>query len=141
MSVSASIQIQFLDKKQIDIVILLLNAGWTFNDNGHQTYLPIGDNDEWDWLWDNLNNEDLLAILKNKQELSEVIGIGMTWSDSSRGGELIFEKNNSLIFNISNNRLISESTVTDFDWYLKKIVCAFNLHGVVIESISCYEYK
>ena len=78
MSVSASIEIQFLDKKPIDIVILLLNAGWTFNDNGHQTYLPIGDNDEWDWVWDNLNNEDLLAILKNKQELSEVIVIGMT---------------------------------------------------------------
>ena len=46
MSVSASIEIQFLDKKPIDIVILLLNAGWTFNDNGHQTYLPIGDNNK-----------------------------------------------------------------------------------------------
>lgn len=37
--------------------------------------------------------------------------------------------------------LISELIVTNFDWYLKNIVCVFNLYGVVIESISCCEYS
>nr|WP_174506364.1 hypothetical protein [Acinetobacter sp. Marseille-Q1620] len=141
MSVSASIEIQFTHINSIDIVLLLLNSGWTFEDNGHQSYIPIGDNDEWDWRWEHLKNNELLDILKIKQNLREVIGVGITWKDSERGGELILNNDNSLILNLTNNRLVSKSTVTDFDWYLEKIVNVFNSNAIFIESIKCYEYK
>lgn len=79
--------------------------------------------------------------MKAKQELNEVIGVGITWLDSGSGGELILENNELLILNITNNRIVTDSSITDFDWYLKKIINIFNINGVVIKDISCFEYK
>ncbi len=141
MSVSASIEIEFVGIDIIKTIQSLLNNGWTFDDNGHKSYLPIGDNDEWDWSWDLLTNEQLLNILKKKLELGEVIGVGITWSDTERGGELIFENDKSLILNLSNNRLVGESSITDFDWYLRKIINVFDQDKIEVQSIKCYEYK
>lgn len=141
MSVSASIEIEFGGIDIIKTIRALLNNGWTFDDNGHQNYLPIGDNDRWDWCWESLTDEELLHILKKKQELGEIIGVGITWLDTARGGELIFEKNKLLIFNLSNNRLVGESSITDFDWYLRKIIGVFDQNEMEVKSIKCYEYK
>lgn len=141
MSVSASIEIELVGIDITKTIQALLNNGWTFNDNGHKSYLPIGDNDSWDWCWDSLTDEELLYILKKKEELGEIIGVGITWLDTARGGELIFENNKLLIFNLSNNRLVGESSITDFEWYLKRIVGVFDKNEMEVKSIKCYEYK
>lgn len=139
MSVNASIEIKFYEIKPIDIVVLLLKAGWVFNDNGLQSYIPVGDEDEWDWKWEELTDEQMLFILKTKQDLNEIIGVGITWSDSNVGGELLLTQN-SLIFSLSNNRLIGDSSVTDFNWYLDKIVNVLKLNKIKISSIKCEEF-
>ena len=55
MSVQASIDIEFANlsqnpKSPTDIIKMLLDGGWTLNDNGGISYLPVGDNDDFDWI-------------------------------------------------------------------------------------------
>lgn len=141
MSVSASIEINLSGTDSFNIMLNLLNAGWVFNDNGYQTYLPVGDNDDWDWRSEKLTNEQLLSIIEKKQQLNEVIGVGLTWGDTGRGGELILGIDNSLMFNISNNRLINDYFLTDFDWYLRKLIHALDTGNILIQSVKFEEYK
>ena len=65
MSISASIDLKFLGygSKQISIkkiIQLLLNFGWTLKDNGKVSYLPLGDDDNFNWLHEDINLEKFL---------------------------------------------------------------------------------
>ncbi len=142
MSTSASINVRFHNKfNPIELIHSLIEGGWTFNDYGHVSFLPVGDNGDYDWQWLSLQKQtEVWSILDQKIKNDEVIGIVLTTGKGLIGYELlIWEDRSSLCCNLSVNRksLGEGSRLTDFNWYLNKIEPCFKKLGIPISSINC----
>ncbi|MEN1987679.1 hypothetical protein [Paenibacillus hubeiensis] len=68
MSVSSSIEVSLSEQiSGMTIFRKLEEFGWSYNDHGNVTFLPIGDDDEYDWQSVNIPVEELLRILAIKR--------------------------------------------------------------------------
>ncbi|WP_339307092.1 hypothetical protein [Paenibacillus sp. FSL R5-0519] len=141
MSVSISIEIS-LSKKISRMTILrkLEDFGWSYNDQGKVTYLPIGDDDEFNWQRKSIPPEELLKILVIKDNQRELIGVAMTWKDTDVGGTFLIEENGTILMSPDINRKVldveSYNKITDVNWYVTKLIPVF---GQLFESISYNE--
>ncbi|GBG56948.1 hypothetical protein SPFL3102_02313 [Sporomusaceae bacterium FL31] len=145
MSVSASIDIKLTVRNgiisKVTLIQKLLDFGWTFNDSGKITYLPIGDEDKFDWQSENISVDMLLMILREKVQRDELLGIVMTWKGTGVGGNILLKKTDELTFCLTiNRRTISGSNVTDVNWYLVKLLPAFSQSDSTVESFSYEEH-
>lgn len=147
MSISSSIDIYLVNNNKtiISPIILIekfLNFGWTLNDCGKATYLPIGDDGNYDWQSESISKDSLMAILDEKEKLGEVIGISMTWENTNIGGSFLFLKNGEISISlIINRKSLGGMNNTDVSWYLTRIMPVFNQDdGILIESFSYEEY-
>ena len=142
MSVSSSIEIS-LSKPLSRLTILqkLEEFGWSYNDQGKVSYLPIGDEDDFDWQHKDIPVEELLKILAIKDSQSELIGVAMTWKDTNIGGTFLIKENNTILMSPDINRKVldveSYNKVTDINWYTTKLIPVF---GELFESISYDEH-
>ena len=144
MSTFASINIALKQPaSSIKIIQILLNYGWTFNDEGKVSYLPIGDDDNFDWQHEKIAVESLMKILEKKEQGKEALGVIMTWGETSIGGAFLFWQNGKILISLIINRktFLSESMfeITDVNWYLSKLLPAFNQDNFFIESFSYEE--
>ncbi|MFC9711764.1 hypothetical protein ACFTRD_26835 [Paenibacillus sp. NPDC056933] len=142
MSVSSTIEI-FLSKQISGITILskLEKYGWSYNDHGHATFLPVGDDDDYGWQHVSIPKEELLKILSTKEKQRELIGVAMTWKDTNRGGTFLIRENGTFLMSPDINRKVVEvesySNITDINWYMTKLIPVF---GPLFESISYQEH-
>lgn len=72
LSVSASINIKLamIDGKMIsstDIINRLLKCNWTLNGDGYISFLPLGDNDDYNWQNENISLEQFMNIILEKE--------------------------------------------------------------------------
>ncbi|WP_411735174.1 hypothetical protein [Paenibacillus sp. M2] len=141
MSVSISIEIS-LSKQISRMTILrkLVDFGWSYNDQGKVTYLPIGDDNEFNWQRKSIPLEELLKILVIKDNQRELIGVAMTWKDTDVGGTFLIEENGTILMSPDINRKVldveSYNKITDVNWYVTKLIPVF---GQLFESISYNE--
>lgn len=142
ISVSASIDICF--SKSISRMILLqqlIDFGWSYQDNGKVTYLPIGDEDDFDWQSECITIERLLEILSEKDTRGELIGVALTWENSNIGGNFLLRKNGAITVSLNINRrvinTVSSNTFTYINWYMSKLVPVINQF---LETISYEEH-
>lgn len=142
MSISSSIEIA-LSKPVARMIILqkLVEFGWSYNDHGKVTFLPIGDVDDFDWQHECIPLEELFKILAEKDNQKELIGVVMTWRDTNIGGTFLVRENGTIIMSPDINRRIlnveSYNKITDINWYMTKLVPVF---GPLLESISYEEH-
>ena len=145
MSISASIDIKIalpdrVTASKIIIIQKLLDFGWTFNDYGKVSYLPIGDEGNFNWHIDNISVEKLMMILKEKEKRNEIIGIVMTWKETDIGGNVLLIKNGGISLCLTiNRRVLVDSSITDINWYLVRILPAFCQDDLIVESFSYKE--
>ncbi|WP_091018219.1 hypothetical protein [Paenibacillus amylolyticus] len=141
MSVSISIEIS-LSKQISRMTILrkLVDFGWSYNDQGKVTYLPIGDDNEFNWQRKSIPLEELLKILVIKDNQRELIGVAMTWKETDVGGTFLIEENGTILMSPDINRKVldveSYNKITDVNWYVTKLIPVF---GQLFESISYNE--
>jgi len=143
MSVSSSIDIKLAPiVSPINIITKLLEYGWTPDDNGIVSYLPLGDVDSYEWKRENIKFPDLLEIIKEKMQGNETIGVVLTWKDTGIGGEFLFWNDGSVSINLSIRRKLidSISNITDVNWYLTKLITALNVQETKIVSITYEEH-
>ncbi|MEK4235512.1 hypothetical protein [Paenibacillus sp. FSL H7-0714] len=100
-----------------------VNEGWDYVDSkGIVTFLPIGDDDDFNWL-------------------CETIGIQLLRRDSKAGCDLLIFNTNEMVFSLSiyRNKIVVESDIdiTDFTWYLEKILPVFKNPSLQVEQIIC----
>lgn len=100
-----------------------VNEGWDYVDSkGIVTFLPIGDDDDFNWL-------------------CETIGIQLLRKDSKAGCDLLIFNTNKMVFSLSiyRNKIVVESDndITDFTWYLEKILPVFKNSSLQVEQIIC----
>lgn len=146
MSTSASINIR-LNCEYVSptkIINIFLDNGWTFNDNGFMSYLPIGDNDDFNWQSKNIDKDYLLKILAEKEQKKELIGVVITWKDTEIGGQLLIWDKGDISISLTLNRKLIDTEksdrITDVNWYLKRILPIFPMNNLEIESFSYEEH-
>lgn len=127
MSTSASIRICLSERSRAilsvpNLIQHFVNEGWDYVDSkGIVTFLPIGD-DDFNWL-------------------CETIGIQLLRRDYKAGCDLLIFNTNEMVFSLSiyRNKIVVESDIdiTDFTWYLEKILPVFKNSSLQVEQIIC----
>lgn len=144
VSISSSIDIKLVDKYNSDnfcwtIIHTLKNNGWKLFNDRKVLYLPLGDNDEYDWRREELTVDELKAIIEEKEKSNEVVGIELTWENTKIGGDLLIFDTNGFSFNITvNKKFINDDNLTkiiDISWYIEKLI-PYLLEHFIIEHIS-----
>lgn len=158
MSISASFGFRVVDVNSrivaspLKVIDLLSQNGWRLLNDGYVSYLPIGDNDNFNWTGNKISVDELMRILEQKEKNKELIGIRMIWQDTEIGGDfLLWDKdvaNNEKIFTpisfvLDGNRKlipnIEPFKITDVNWYLTKLLPAFNQGATVVEHFTYEE--
>ncbi|MGG4132073.1 hypothetical protein ABEW19_27845 [Paenibacillus illinoisensis] len=142
MSVSTSIEISLSNQiSGMSILRKLVEYGWSYNDHGQVTFLPIGDDGDFNWQHVSISIEELLNILETKEKKGELIGVGMTWKETNVGGTFLLQGNGTFLMSPDINRKVldveSYNKVTDINWYTTKLIPVF---GELFESISYDEH-
>ncbi|OOR89792.1 hypothetical protein B0181_06110 [Moraxella caviae] len=116
-----------------------MTNGWMVLDGEYKCYLPLGDVDNFDWQRSKIiNDKELIEICERKFYNKEIVGLVVTWKDTNIGGELLFFLDGRVSFLLTINRIENAATkLTDFQWYLEKIIPAFLNNDIYIESIEC----
>ena len=116
-----------------DILSLLVKHNWSFFMDGEAMFLPIGDDDMYDWQGTSTMSESALFDLAvQKSQLNERVGVSLYWKDSGVGGEVIIGRPNSLSFSLSANRRTIFDRIPDVNWYLERLLPCFCEDGVCI---------
>jgi hypothetical protein len=147
MSTSASIRICISERSRAilsvpNLIQHFVNEGWDYVDSkGNVTFLPVDDDDDFNWLCETIDRNNILNILKNKQAQKETIGIQLLRRDSKTGCNLLIFNTNEMVFSLSiyRNKFVVESDIdiTDFTWYLEKILPVFKNSSLQVEQIIC----
>lgn len=150
MSISASIDVKLFEKNISlqEIIESLVSAGWNVTKNDYTSFLPLEDNDMFEWQSKkNMSPDELRRLLKDKQIAREIIGLFIIWQKTDIGGSLLFwpEHNyTSFSMNLSSDRqyikLNNFCKITDFSWYLEKLLPPLD-ERFGITSFSCEQYS
>jgi hypothetical protein len=150
MSIVASIEISLVEDKTrsisaVNVINVLKNFGWSLVHDNHTSYLPIGDKDDFDWQSE--KNMDFLLLAKiivQKEAAGELIGLILTWQTSDIGIVFLFYMDKTISISASINRqtiaLANNYAITDFQWYLEKLLLPLN-EAFGVEYFSCEQSK
>ena len=143
MPISASIDFNLYSSSVEITPLLLINIlmsnGWSLLDCGGKSYLPIGDIDDFDWQYSkSITDDEIMDICTIKFKNNEIIGLGLTWLDTNIGGNFLFYPEGGLSFLLNIKRIENSSTtLTDFNWYLEKIVPVLIRNHIKVERVEC----
>jgi hypothetical protein len=130
-------------KSILELIEVFLNNGWSVKDHGHISYLPLGDEDVFNWqhiaiaAW-----PKIVEVLKQKEKNRELIGLVMTWKDANIGGEFLFFPDGQRIavsWSVNRKALKRCADFTDHSWYLSRVLAPLLKDSIVIDSVQCYD--
>lgn len=133
------------EKKEIMYLIdLLCDGGWTvYNKKNNIEYLPVGDDDDFDWQEDNITYEELRNIVEMKQQRDELVGVVLFYEGTSHGIDILLKDLQNVIISIDVNRnRIGEErdSLTNFEWYFSKIIMVLNKEESLLFSYKFEDY-
>lgn len=141
MSTLASINIKLSKKKSgsisaVSILKALIIHGWILMNNGKILYLPLGDEDNYDWQENELSEPEFFRIVERKEKKNEIIGVGMTWKDTSIGGTILIHSALDISFSLTTNRRRLVNNITDVNWYLERILPCLETDSMTVEQFK-----
>ena len=134
-----TIKLSFTKKVEAsNFLSMLIYEGWSFDDEGKIRYLPLNDKNNFEWQ--SLSTSEwtkVLEIMKEKEKKGELIGITLIYKKAKRGGIFHIEDHKVIFSPTINRKVINQnSNLTDFNWYLKKLVSAFKKNQVEILEVE-----
>jgi hypothetical protein len=136
---ATDITVKELPADPLKLLDILANVGWTLSDSENICYLPLGDNDSFNWKSVPISTfASVQQELYQKLKSSELIGICLTWENSGVGGQLLYDvskKNLGFVWNINRRRREDSEKYTDFSWYEEKLVNALKAAHVEIIAV------
>ncbi len=124
-----------------DIINVLEKIGWSYYDKeGYIEYLPLGDNDCYDWQKGKLDSAEFNDLISKKVTQKERIGISLFYQYGNEGTSMIATGTNDILFCLDINRRILRDDITDLSWYLDNIINKLRDAGVEILSLEIEEY-
>ncbi|WP_437285852.1 hypothetical protein [Sorangium sp. So ce406] len=143
-SVSIDLRIPGLRSNVYRVLCALLEAGWSYDDDGHISYLPVGDRGDFDWQWADLDRwPDVLAAIKVKEERGELVGVSLIHEETGAGGEFLLDAREELLMiclTINTRDIQTVPRFVDFTWYLERLVPAISRAGFTIECVECCQH-
>lgn len=124
----------------IDIIKAFHQIGWVIYDSQDKVeYLPVGDDDEYNWRCERMSEKDIYEIISMKKNNKEQIGIKLY--NNSRGVSLVASDTTQIMLSISINRKLVKEKHTDMVWYIENIIYKLLNIGVDILAYSLEEFE
>jgi hypothetical protein len=124
----------------VSLIEKLKESNWHLDDNGQISYLPLNDDDNFDWKSLSLEEEELvLKIVREKENQGELIGLVFTWDDTQIGGQFLINNSTLSLIPSLNRQKINNSNFTDRSWYLERLVPILKDSFGGIKSINIEE--
>ena len=120
------------------VIEALNKIGWSYS-NKQMEYLPLHDNDSFDWQKEPLSVEKLFSIISSKQRFGELCGVVLYHHFSDKGITILARDTEEVVVNININRKTMYGDFTDVSWYIENIVTKLNEIGCIVESIHYTE--
>lgn len=129
-------------KSIIDILKAFKKIGWDiYNLEGKVEYLPVGDDDKYDWQWEKISETKFYDIISTKLEYKEQIGVDLFYNGGIEGISLLAYNTNQISLSVTINRKLMDGRHTDMVWYLNNIIYRLMDIGVELLSYSLKEYE
>lgn len=126
----------------VDVLKIFQQIGWhIYNPQGKVEYLPIGDDDEYDWQCKEISEIELYDIISEKIAKKEQIGINLFYSNGTEGISLMAYNTSQIMLSITINRKTVKGKYTDIAWYLENIIYKFLNIDVRLLSYKIEEYE
>ena len=126
------------------VIDLLLKKGWTIDDHGFIFYLPLHDDEMFDWQREPVQKwPEIRTTLSQKERAEETIGLALTWQDSQIGGTFLVAASGthfSADWQINRQQVKCTPTLTDHSWYLTRVLRPLLENGIQVKSVQCYDY-
>lgn len=126
-----------------DIIEIFKKIGWEVRNKDNLTeYLPLRDNDQYNWQTAMLSDDDLTELILQKQNNSEKIGINLFYEHSDIGISMLAETTAEIILSLNINRqTVSDSNnITDICWYFNNIILKLHNAGCCIDCFQFSDY-
>lgn len=141
MEASITLDCSNYSENIIDIIKIFQRIGWnTHNSQGEVTYLPIGDNDMYNWVKQKLSKDELYTIISHKIIANEQIGIDLFYNNGNEGLSLLAYNTSQILLSLSINRKRIDTRHTDMVWYWDNIIHRFMNEGIELLSYTLKEY-
>lgn len=128
----------------IDVINLFNELGWKYYDGEKNIeYLPLGDDDDFDWQKKFLSEKELKELINNKQDKYERIGLNLYYENSEEGLTLLIKNTKEIVINLNINRRTIENnreSITDIGWYFNNIIQKFKERECPVDYIKFEEY-
>lgn len=125
-----------------DVLRIFQQIGWNiYNPQGNVEYLPVGDNDAYDWQCEKMSENKLYNIVSNKIIRKEQVGVNLFYDDGAEGVSLLARDTNQILLSIAINRRIVKERHTDMVWYLENIVYKLWDAGIRVLSYELEEFE
>ena len=121
-----------------EIIRAFQQIGWDFAD-GQAEYLPLHDGDLFDWQAAPLSAEEVLAVVKEKQQCGELCGVILYHRESDRGFSLLAKNTAEVMLNLTINRKTVCGDLTDVSWYIEHTAAALERIGCTVQAINYSE--
>lgn len=118
-----------------NLIQLLLDNGWSIsNSEGMVAYLPVGDNDSFNWQCVHMTEEELWRIIGVKTENNELIGLQLYWKSDNPGLDLLVSHSRddggdyfdvNIGMDLYRKDIISELSLPNYNWYARHILTHF----------------
>lgn len=107
----------------VDVLKVFQQIGWNiYNSQEMIEYLPVGDDDNYDWQCTKMSITKFYDIIADKIANKEQIGVNLFYDNGGEGICLLAYNTNQIILSLSINRRVIGERHTDMEWYLKNIV-------------------
>ena len=110
----------------IDVINLFNEVGWKYYDaEKNIEYLPLGDNDDFDWQKKFLSENELQELINVKQDIFELVGLNLYYENSEEGLTLLAKNTKKIAIDLNINRRTVENSresITDIGWYFDNII-------------------
>lgn len=125
-----------------DILKLFQQIGWgIFNLQGKVEYLPVGDDDEFNWQCEEISESKLYSIVADKISQKEQIGINLFHDSGNEGISFVAHSTEQIILSIGIHRKLIKESYTDTVWYLENIIYKLFDVGVRLLSYKLEEFE
>ncbi|MBO5522822.1 MAG: hypothetical protein J5986_03960 [Roseburia sp.] len=128
----------------IDVINLLNELGWKYYDTEKNIeYLPLGDDDDFDWQKDYLSANELQELVNKKQDNFERVGLNLYYENAREGITLLAKNTKEIVIDLNINRRTVENSresITDIGWYFNNIIQRFQERQCPIDYIKFEEY-
>lgn len=121
-----------------DIITAFNQIGWGYQGD-IKKYLPLHDDDMFEWQAEAVTIEELLSIITNKQACGELCGVVLYDQNSDRGISLLAKDTKEIMLNIMINRKTICGGFTDISWYIEHIAARLEKTGCKVQFLEYSE--